>query len=108
MELTIKGTIVKVLDNESGTSKANKEWIKGGFVIDTSAKFNPEVCFSVFGQDKLDSFKDVMQVGKSVEVAFNVSSREWEGKYFHNLDAWKITPSDVTAKKEEVSDDLTF
>jgi hypothetical protein len=28
--------------------------------------------------------------GQEVEVAFNVSSREFNGKYYHNLDAWKI------------------
>jgi hypothetical protein len=28
--------------------------------------------------------------GQSVEVLFNVSSREFNGRYYHNLDAWKI------------------
>lgn len=110
-ELTIKGIIVKVLDNENGTSKAGKDWIKGGFVVDTSAQYNPEVCFSVFGQEKLDSFKDAMQVGKSVEVAFNVSSREFNGKYYHNLDAWKVTGATASAPSKlpaEENDSLPF
>lgn len=28
--------------------------------------------------------------GQEVNVSFNVSSREYNGKYFHNIDAWKI------------------
>ena len=30
--------------------------------------------------------------GQEVEVAFNISSREFNGKYYHNIDAWKINP----------------
>ena len=29
-------------------------------------------------------------IGDEVEVSFNLSSREWNGRYFHNVDAWKI------------------
>ena len=73
MSLSIKGRITKVLQLENGTSKAGKAWEKQSFVLDTGAQYSPEVCFSV-------------------EVAFNVSSREFNGKYYHNLDAYKISP----------------
>ena len=29
--------------------------------------------------------------GQEVEVGFNISSREFNGKWYHNIDAWKIT-----------------
>ena len=89
-ELKVKGRITKVLPVENGTNKAGKEWQKQGFVIDTEAKFNPEVCFSLFGEDKIEMLKNFVE-GEEVEVSFNVSSREFNGKYYHNLDAWKIT-----------------
>ena len=34
--------------------------------------------------------------GQELEVSFNVSSREFNGKYYHNIDAWKITAASVT------------
>ncbi len=34
----------------------------------------------------LDSHK----VGDTMTVHFNLSSREYNGKYYHNIDAWKI------------------
>jgi single-strand DNA-binding protein len=40
-------------------------------------------------QDKcniLDKFKE----GQEVEVSFNLRGREWNGKYFTNLEAWKV------------------
>jgi len=107
MSLAIKGKITKVLEMESGTSKAGKEWKKQGFVIDTGDQYNPEVCFSLFGDDKINMLRNFGE-GQDVEVAFNVSSREYNGRYFHNIDGYwfaKTTPE--TAAPAE-SDDLPF
>jgi hypothetical protein len=90
MSLTVKGKIVTILDVESGTSKTGKEWKKQGFVIDTGAQFNPTVCFSLFGEDKINMLRD-FGPGQEVEVGFNISSREFNGKWYHNIDAWKIS-----------------
>jgi len=89
-ELKVKGKIVKILEVEKGTSKAGKEWKKLNFVIDTGSEYNPEVCFQLFGDDKVENFQKYNKVGQEVEVAFNVSSREFNGKYYHNLDCWLI------------------
>lgn len=96
MSLAVKGRITKVLSIETGTSKAGKEWKKQSFVLDTGAQYNPEVCFSLFGDDKVEMLRNYGE-GQEVEVAFNVSSREFNGKYYHNLDAWKINSTGITA-----------
>ena len=92
MSLTVKGKIANILTVETGTSKAGKEWKKQSFVVDTGAQFNPLVCFSLFGEDKINMLRDYGQ-GQEVEVGFNISSREFNGKWYHNIDAWKITGS---------------
>lgn len=89
MSLAIKGRIKTILPPESGTSKAGKAWRKQSFVLDTGAQYNPDVCFGVFGDDKMDMLAK-FQPGAEVEVSFNISSREYNGKYYHNIDAWKI------------------
>ena len=96
MSLAVKGRITNVLEIESGTSKAGKEWKKQGFVIDTGAQYNPEVCFSLFGDDKIAMMRD-FGAGQEVEVSFNISSREFNGKYYHNIDAWKIVAAGAGA-----------
>ena len=53
MSLTIKGKLSRKLSVESGTSKAGKEWQKQSFLVDTGAQYNPEVCFQLFGEDKI-------------------------------------------------------
>lgn len=112
-ELKVKGKIVKILEVEKGTSKAGKEWQKQNFVIDTGAKYNPEVCFQLFGDEKIENFEKYNKLNQEVEVSFNVSSREYKGRYFHNLDAWmvKSASSETATKKQEsepVDDDLPF
>lgn len=89
MSLSIKGKLTQKLAVETGTSKAGKEWKKGGFVIDTGAQYNPEVCFGLFGEDKLALLNN-FQEGSDVTVHFNVSSREFGGKWYASIDAWKI------------------
>jgi len=104
-DLKIKGRITKVLEVEKGTSKAGKEWQKMNFVIDTGNQFNPEVCFQLFGSEKIENFKKYNKEGDEVEVDFNVSSREYNGKYFHNLDAWKVFKATATANPDLNSSD---
>jgi len=47
------------------------------------------VCFSLFGEDKI-AMLEGLQPGSEIEVSFNLSSREYNGKYYHNIDAWRI------------------
>jgi len=108
-ELKIKGKITKILNVESGTSKAGKDWKKQNFVIDTGKEYNPEVCFSMFGDDKLEILSKYKE-GADVEVHFNVSSREFNGKYYHNLDCWRIDAGDKAPNpelnKSDAEDDM--
>jgi len=83
------GTIKTKLEVESGTSKAGKEWSKQSIVLDTNKEWNSEVCISFFGADKLAMLSG-FEVGSDVKVGINVSSREFNGKYYHNIDGWRI------------------
>ena len=87
MEVT--GKLVKKLELETGTSKAGKEWQKQSIVIDTGGEFNNEICVSAFG-DKLEQMLK-LEVGMEVLVLCNVYSREYNGRYFHNIDGYFFT-----------------
>ncbi len=89
MSLSIKGKINTKLSVESGVSKAGKEWKKQSFVLNTGAQYRPEICFQMFGEEKIELLNKFNE-GDDVEVFFNLSSQEYNGKYFHNIDAWRI------------------
>lgn len=91
MSLSVKGKIQQILKPESGTSRAGKEWTKQEFVIETEEQYPKKVCFTLFG-DKV-SLVEGLSEGQEVEVAFNLESREYNGRWFHNINAWKIETS---------------
>lgn len=98
MSIQVKGTVIQILKPESGVSKAGKEWKKQEFVIETNEQFPKKVCFTLFG-DK-SSLLDGITEGSEVEVFFSVESRDFNGKWFHNINAWKIEPaSSASASK---------
>ena len=89
MSLSIKGKLSRKLSVESGVSKAGKEWKKQSFLLDTGAQYNPEICFQLFGEEKIELLNHHNE-GDQIEVSFNLSSKEFNGRYFHNIDAWRI------------------
>ena len=88
MTLQVKGKIQQILKPESGVSRAGKEWKKQEFVIETEEQFPRKICFTLFN-DKV-TLVNGLTSGEEVEVAFNIESREYNGKWFHNINAWKI------------------
>jgi hypothetical protein len=110
MENKIQGKLTQILPLESGQSKSGKEWKKQSFVIDTGDQYNPNVCFSLFGDNKIELLNHVT-IGQDIEVSFNVSSREYQGKWFHNLDPWRIKKLQNEApapKQVEPKNDLSW
>ena len=87
MEVT--GKLVKKLDLETGTSKAGKEWQKQTVIIDTGGEFNNLIAVSAFG-DKVNKMNK-LQKGMTVAILCNVYSREYKGKYYHNIDGYHFT-----------------
>ena len=88
MSFSIKGNIVNILKIDSGVSRAGNEWKKQEFIIETQEQFPKKICFTLFN-DKT-SLLSGFSNGQEVEVSFNIESREFNGKWFHNINAWKI------------------
>lgn len=112
--MQVTGTITKVLETQTGTSKAGKDWKKLSFVLTTTEEYNNLYCFDVFGDEKVDNFTKYNKEGDVVDVDFNVKTNEWKDKYFTSLDAWKIFKSDnidpsvIPTQEEAIKDDLPF
>ena len=108
-DLKISGTITKILEVEKGVSGAGKDWQKVSFVILPPDQYAKDICFQIFGEDKVNNFLKYNKIGAMVDVSFNVSSREYNGKYFHNLDAWRVFKSDAASQEQpEEEVDLPF
>ena len=110
--MKVTGLIAKILEVESGESKAGKAWKKVVFTLETSEEYNNLYAFEVFGEEKVDNFLKFNKVGQSVDVDFNVSCNEWKGKYFTSLQAWKVFKTEKVEELETVleeqGDELPF
>ena len=102
--MKIIGKLVKKLQVEAGTSKAGKSWEKQSIVIEQAGtEYNKEVVVSFFG-DKIKSLRDIEE-GSEVNVSINLSSREYNGRYYHNIDGWfiaKLSEQTVGAADEDL------
>jgi len=98
--MEIKGTITEIKETIKGETAAGKSWEKLTFVIDTETEYDNIIAFDVFGEEAVERFNKYNKVGDKVKVIFNIKCREYQGKYYTNLAAWRI--EDATEKVEEV------
>lgn len=102
--MDVKGTLVQILKLEEGVSKAGKAWSKQDFVIETNEQYPKKVCFTLFGEKV--SLIDGISEGSEVEVFFNLESRDFNGKWYHNINAWKINAEQGSTSQGSVETGL--
>jgi single-strand DNA-binding protein len=86
MSFQATGHIVQIKDAEQVSDKFTKR--EFAIKIDDGGKYDNFASFQAV-QDRcsiLDNFAE----GDEVTVHFDVRGREWQGRYFTNLQAWKI------------------
>ncbi|MBA4851176.1 DUF3127 domain-containing protein [Emticicia sp. BO119] len=84
MEIT--GRIIQLLPLQTGQGK-NGVWKKQDFVIETEGQYPKKVCISAWG-DKVS--EQMLVVGKEVNVSFDIESREFNGRWYTDVRAWKV------------------
>lgn len=91
MELT--GKIIKVFEPKGGTSaKTGKAWNIQNYVLVTEEQYPKHLYFEVFGEEQIKQFN--IQEGQTLTVSFDVDAHEYEGKWYPQIRAWKVTPAD--------------
>lgn len=85
--MAVKGKIIGMLNEVSGVSKSGKSWRKKEYILETEGMYPKKVCFAVLN-DNIDRF--ALQMGKTYEVELDVESREYEGKWYHSVTAWRV------------------
>ena len=92
MALEIEGTISQKLPVQSGNS-ARGPWAKQEFILEfPDGNFTAKACFTAWGQEKVQDLAKY-QVGDKVKVSFNLKSREYNGRWYNDLQIWKIAPA---------------
>ena len=85
MQLSAK--LIQLLPLQSGTGK-NGQWRKQDVIVETDGQYPKKVCISIWG-DKIN--EDQLKVGNRLKIDFDVESREYNGKWYTDVKAWKVS-----------------
>ncbi len=91
--MEIKGKIIAALPEQGGTSKAGKPWRKREYVLETQETYPKKVCFNLFG-DRIDQYP--IAIGDDVTVSYDLESREFNGRWYTDVRAYKIDKGAAT------------
>ena len=84
MQLTAK--LVQLLPLQTGTGK-NGQWKKQDIIVETESTYPKKICVSIWG-DKIDTAQ--LQPGNMLKIDFDVESREFNGRWYTDVKAWKV------------------
>ena len=85
--MDITGTVIQILPEQRFNGK-NGEVVKNQFVIEHGGQYKKKAVFSVLGEDKWKQMNVVQ--GADVQVSFDIDAREWNGRWFGELMAWRV------------------
>jgi len=96
MAYQVSGTVKEIFDTQTFPSGFSKR----SFVVTTEADRYPQDIQLECLKEKAELLESV-QKGEKVTVHFDLAGREWNGKYFVNLNAWKIEKGGAADRAED-------
>lgn len=93
--MDISGKIVQKLPLQSGESKTSgKPWQLQAYVLETQEQYPRKVYFEVFGEQRVKDYN--CEIDDLVTVSFDIESREFNGRWYTSIRAWRIQQGDTT------------
>ena len=94
MQLTAK--LIDILPVQTGEGK-NGTWKKQTIILETADNYPKKICVLIWG-DKAS--ENVLHIGNMLTVSFDIESREYNGRWYTDVKAWKVE----LAGAEDVAD----
>lgn len=111
--MELQGKIIEKLPLQSGISKNGSEWALQPYVLETLDNYPKKIYFEVFGLQKVQ--EQDADVDDIVQISFDIDSREYNGRWFTSLRAWRVVKDAASAEpleeaepEEEPKDKLPF
>lgn len=100
--MEIQGKIIQILPLQSGVGKTSgKEWKKQDYILETlDGQYPRKICFNLWG-DNID--KIALQLGEEITAQIDLESREFNGRWYTDVRAWRIDRGLVTLAAPNVA-----
>ena len=91
--MEFEGVVYKILPPTKGTS-ARGDWQRQEVIFELQQEFSRKVCVIFFNKES-----DVARLreGMTCTVSVNIESREYNGKWYTDVRAWRVQPKEVEA-----------
>jgi len=87
--MEIKGKIIEMLPMKGGTSSSGNDWSLKSFIIETQEEYPKKVAVEIFGDERIQ--KNPCEVDDFVTISFDLESREFNGKWYTSVRAYKVS-----------------
>lgn len=86
--MILEGKILKMIGVREGTSQTSgKEWKLATYLLETGGQYSKQVAVDVFGNERIDEFSLIPD--EVVKLEIDVESREFNGKWYTSVRAYK-------------------
>jgi len=92
--MEVVGKIIQVLPMQEGVGRNGNPWKLQGYVLETLDQYPRKVHFEVFGEDRIK--QNPCEIDQLVTVSFDIESREFNGRWYTSIRAWRIQQGDTT------------
>ena len=98
--MELKAKLIQLLPLQTGEGK-NGTWKKQEIIVETEGQYPKKVCVSIWG-DKAD--ESLLQIGNMLTISFDVESREFNGRWYTDVKAWKVEGASVERKATNINE----
>ena len=92
--MEVVGKIIQVLPAQEGVGRNGNPWKVQPYVLETLDQYPRKVHFEVFGEHRIK--QNPCDIDQLVTVSFDIESREFNGRWYTSIRAWKIQQGDMT------------
>lgn len=93
--MEFEGTVIKILPPQQGTS-ARGDWQRQEVIFEQPSEFSRKICVTFFNKP---SEVAKLREGATYIVSANVESREYNGRWYTDVRAWRIQPKENPAQQ---------
>jgi len=90
--MQITARLIQTLPMQTGVGR-NGEWKKQEIIVETDGQYPRKICVAIWG-DKINESQ--LQTGNMLTIDFDVESREFNGRWYTDVKAWKVEVAGVT------------
>lgn len=92
-----KGTIAVLGEVQSGTSQSGNPWYRQTIVVDVAGYNGSYRKVALQASGNVVGDLETAQIGDNVEISYQVTAREYNGRWYNNVDLYKVEFTELSA-----------